>query len=157
MIVGQSPRVKWRDNPGGEVRSLAEAIEIAERHGVVVPDDVQFWIDGSGVVGPEMMACGPLVRKKDWETVSWSDLVHDRTGKVPFRLWAGILKSDEAIVAVIGHEMYELQLARPFLMEGDVPIDAFIERTYPGIAGNWHDQAWNPADELVERMRRKGR
>jgi hypothetical protein len=154
MIAGQSPRLVWRDNPGGEIRSLEEAIEIAQKHGVVIPDDVRFVIDTIGDLGPEVMARGPLVRLPDQETASWSDLVHPRTGKVPFRLWSGILKSDEAIVAVIAHEMFELELARPFLVEGGVPIGLFIERTCPGVTGNWHDQAWDFADQLVERMRK---
>jgi hypothetical protein len=145
----------WRENPGGEVRSLAEAIEIARRHGVVIPDDVQFVIDTIGDLGPEVTARGPLVRLPDGEAVTWSDLVHPRMGKVPFRLWSGILKSDEAIVAVLGHEMFELELARPFLIEGGVPVALFIERTSPGVPGNWHDQAWDVADRLVERMRKE--
>jgi hypothetical protein len=154
MIAGQSPRLVWRDNPGGEVRTLAEALEIAQKHGVVIPDDVRFVIDTIGDLGPEETARGPLVRLPDGANVTWSDLVHPRTGKVPFRLWSGI-KSDEAIVAVIAHEMYELELARPFLLEGCVPIALFIERTCPGVPGNWHDQAWDVADRMVEQMRKE--
>ena len=88
------------------------------------------------------------------EPVHWSDLVQDKTGKVPLRIWPGIRTSDEAIVAVISHEMYELEKPRPFLHKGTMSIDDFIAQTEPGRAGNYHDEAWNFADEVVDRMRR---
>lgn len=156
MIAGQSPRLTWRKNPGGEVRSLAEAIEIAKRHGVIIPDDVQFVLDTIGDLGTDETARGPLVKKWPGELVFWSDLVHKRTRKIPFRIWPGLMDSDEAIVAVIGHEMFELDLVRAHLSEGGVPIGQLTERTCPGVPGNWHDRAWDRADELVGKMRQEG-
>ena len=38
--------------------------------------------------------------------------------------------------------------------EGTTTIDAFIALTRPGKPRNLHDQAWDRADELVERMRK---
>lgn len=81
--------------------------------------------------------------------------MHDRTGKVPFRFWPGILNSDEAIVGVFAHEMFELERLRPILKEATTTIEDFIDQTRPGNAGNLHDQAWDYADELVERMRKE--
>lgn len=115
MIAGQSPRIRWRENPAGQVRTIEESIAIARANGVDIPEDVSFWIDELGELGPDQTARGPRVDKPDGSIVYWSDLVHDRTGKVPFRVWDGILKSDEAIVAVFGHEMYELERLRPLL------------------------------------------
>jgi hypothetical protein len=121
MIAGQSPRIKWAGNPRGQTRTLAEAIDFARRHGVVIPE-VFFSVDELGVLGPERTACGPRVDKPEGSIVSWTDLVHDRTRKVPFRIWEGILESDEAIVAVFGHEMHELAQLRPLLQQGNITL-----------------------------------
>ena len=73
---------------------------------------------------------------------------------MPFRIWQGILNSDEAIVAVFAHEMYELEQLRSLLQHGKTTIDEFIGLTCSGNPGNLHDEAWEFADNLVERMRR---
>ncbi len=75
------------------------------------------------------------------------------TGKVPFRIRQDIFTSDEAIVAVIAHEMYELENLHPVLLKGETSIEQFIGLTCPGNPGNLHDEAWDVADALVERMR----
>ncbi len=154
MITGQSPRLTWTPNPGGKIRTIVEAVAIAERYGVVIPEDVSFSVDELGDLGPDRLACGPRVDKPEGSIVRWSDLVHDRTLRVPFRIWSGILQSDEAIVAVLAHELYELEQVRPLLQQGNVTIEAFIAMTCPGNPGNFHDEAWDVADRLVEQMRR---
>jgi hypothetical protein len=78
------------------------------------------------------------------------------TGKVPFLIRQDILRSAEAIVAVVAHELYELEALRTILKEGRTTIEDFIDLTRPDNPGNLHDEAWDHADELVERMR-KGR
>jgi hypothetical protein len=156
MIAGQSPRIRWKDNSTGQARTTAEAIEIARRNGVEIPEDVSFWVDELGELGPDRTACGPRVDKPDGSIVRWSDIVNDKTGKVPFRIWEGILKSDEAIVAVFAHEMYELKKVRPLLRRENVTIGEFIGMTCPGNPGNFHDEAWEFADKLVEQMRGRG-
>jgi hypothetical protein len=153
MITGQSPRLQWQSNPSGQTRTIAEAIAIAQLHGVVIPEDVSFWVDELGELGSDRTACAPRVDRQAGSIVSWSDLVHDRTGKVPFRIWQGILQSDEDIVAVLAHEMHELESLRPLLREGNTTIEDFIRLTCPGNPGNLHDEAWEVADRLVERMR----
>lgn len=153
MIAGQSPRLQWRVNPAGQIRTLEEAVIIAKNHGVVVPEDVSISIDESGDLGPALTACGPRVGKVEGSVVYWSDLVHDKTGKVPFRIWHGILNSDEAIVAAFAHEMYEIEQLRPLLRRGTTTIEELINLTCPGNPGNLHDEAWEVADKLVERMR----
>jgi len=68
-----------------------------------------------------------------------------------------ILSSDEAIVAVVAHEMHEVVgLRRLFEARGDGGMTV-RELTYlvaPGRKGNLHDQAWDVADRLVVAMRR---
>src|SRR6266446_9490606 len=110
--------MRWQPNSEGQTRTIEEAIGIAKRCGVQVPDDVAFFVDEFGELGEASTARGPRVDKPAGAIVYWSDLVHDKTGKVPFRIWSGILNSDEAIVAVFAHEMHELEHLRGFLQEG---------------------------------------
>ena len=98
-------------------------------------------------------ARGPRVIKPAGMHVIWSDLVHDKTGKVPFRIRPDILASDEAIVAVLAHEMYELEMLRPLLQQNGMSIEEFGGHTRPGDPGNFHDEAWDWADVMVERMK----
>ena len=37
-----SPTVKWLPNPGGEVRTVDQAVALARRHGVEIPEDIMF-------------------------------------------------------------------------------------------------------------------
>src|SRR5258708_4466082 len=101
MIAGQSPRFEWKPNPPGQTRTLEQAITIARQHGVEIPEFVEFYLDELDELHANYAARGPSVRKPDGSIVFWSDLVHEWTRKVPFRIWPGILNSDEAIVAVL--------------------------------------------------------
>ena len=86
-------------------------------------------------------------------------MLNPLTGKVPFLIRRDILDSDEAIVAVFGHEMYELEALRVILAKGKTSIESFNGHTMAGNPGNLHDEAWDYADKLVEIMRamkRKG-
>lgn len=137
MITGQSPRIQWNKNPQGRVRTIEEAIAIATAKGVTIPEDVSFWVDELGELGPTRTACGPRVDKPEGSIVRWSDMVHDKSRKVPFRIWVEVLKSDEAIVAIFAHEMYELAKLRPLLQQGDVTIEQFIAMTCPDNPGKF--------------------
>lgn len=156
MIAGQSPRMHWRPNAGGYTRTIEEAIELAKKSGVEIPDDVAFFVDELGDLDADHTARGPRVDKPAGSIIYWEDLVHDKTGKVPFRIWPGILSCDEAIVAVFAHEMYELHQLRSLLQEGKTTIDQLIAHTSPGNPGNLHDEAWDVADKKVELMRKGG-
>ena len=156
MISGQFPTREWRDNSDGRARTIEEALAIARVSGVHIPDDVAFFVDELGEVSSEVTARGPRVDKLAGQKIYWSDLVNDKTGKVPFRIWPGVLRSDEAIVAVISHELYELEKLRPFLQQGSLSIDDYIAHTEPGRAGDYHDEAWDIADKMVDRMREAG-
>jgi hypothetical protein len=153
MVAGQFPTRQWKDNSDGQIRTIEEAVEIAKKYGVTIPDDIDFHIDEANELNETFTACGPRVDKLAGERVHWSDLVHDRTHKVPFRLWAGLLKSDEAIVAVLSHEMHEILTLRPFLESGKIAIEDFISQTEPGRPENLHHEAWEIADKLVDKMR----
>jgi hypothetical protein len=157
MIAGQSPRLKWRENPEGKKRSIQQAKEIARKFGVQIPDDVEFFEDEENELPEHMTARGPKVTKLAGSIVSWSDLVNTLTGKVPFLVRPEILTSDEAIVGVFGHEMYELASLRGSLRKGKTTIEHYINHTRADNPGNLHDEAWDYADDLVERMRKGGK
>jgi len=63
MVAGQYPKREWRDNPDGQIRTIEKAVEIAKKHGVVIPDDITFHVDESG----ELHQCrrgGSLTRSR---------------------------------------------------------------------------------------------
>ena len=67
-----------------------------------------------------------------------------------------MFQSDEAIVAVIAHEMHELNELRRIFEEsgGAISMQRLHNLINPGIARNLHDQAWDVADKLVLAMRK---
>jgi hypothetical protein len=153
MISGQFPNRQGRPNQLGEARTVEKARAIAARFGIAVPEDVDFFPDEFGLLDDNTYARGPRVTKQAGEMVLWSDLIHDKTGKVPFLFRPDILGSDEGIVAVFAHEIHELESLRPLLQGGGISIEDFIRHTCPGNPGNLHDQAWDVADASVDRMR----
>jgi hypothetical protein len=74
MVAGQYPKREWRDNPDGQIRTIEEAVEIAKKHGVMIPDDITFHVDESGELHKDLTARGPRVDKPSGERVYWSDL-----------------------------------------------------------------------------------
>jgi hypothetical protein len=157
-ISGRFPALAWQSNPDGLVRTIEEAIEIARRNGVMIPEDVAFFIDEQGELGPTITARGPQVRRLPGEKVRWSDLVHKLTGKVPIIIRPDILQSDEAILAVIAHELHEIEGFRKIVSRrGWISIEEFTANHAWDNPGNLHDQGWDVADALVRRMRSRPR
>jgi hypothetical protein len=153
-ISGSFPAVAWRRNPNGQVRTIEEAIEIARRNGVVIPEDVAFFVDEQGELGPTITARAPIVRRPAGGEVRWSDLVHDKTGRVPIIVRPDVLCSDEAIVAVFAHELHEIEGFRKIVgRRGWISIEEFIANHAWDNPGNLHDRGWDIADALVRRMR----
>ena len=155
VIAGQSPRIDWALNLGGRKRTMEEVPEILREYGVFVPDDVDFFEDEEHELTEDITARGPKVTKLAGSIIHWSDLINTLTGKVPFLIRSDILKSDEAIAAVLGHEIHELEALRGLLKMGKTTIEHFINQTRPDNPGNLHEEAWDYADELVRQMRRK--
>jgi hypothetical protein len=63
----------------------------------------------------------------------------------------------QAIVAVFQHEMFELEeLQKVFFSSAQRRMDAtdYGIQVASGHRGNFHDQAWDAADEAVLRMRK---
>ena len=72
------------------------------------------------------------------------------------RVDEAVFESDEAIVAILGHEMYELNNLRRIFNElrGQMTYRKPHGLINPGIKGNLHDHAWDVADDLVRKMRK---
>ncbi len=152
MIAGAAPSFAWRANPGGVVRTIDEACAIARRWGVEIPSFVQFSVDEYNYLDKETTAKTTTFRELEGTIIDWSWFFHRKTGKIPFLIRQDIMASDEAIVAVIGHEMFELEMLRSTFSEG-APIEKWEAETSPNNRGNFHWQAWDYADGLVARMR----
>jgi hypothetical protein len=88
--------------------------------------------------------------------IEWEEF-YNRFEQIPVRLSSGILRSDEAIVAVIGHEMYELNKLREISAAngGVMRADDLHRAITPGRSGNLHVQAWDEADKLVLDLRKR--
>ena len=157
MITGHSPRLEWQPNSNAEVRTIKEAVEIARTAGVTIRDDVVFFIDEEDELGSDITARGPKITKPQLGRVRWVEDLQNVDGKVPFVIRADILSSDEAIIAVIAHEMYELEALRPMLQGRGISSSEFMAHTSPTNPGNFHDEAWDVADVLIQRLRQEKR
>lgn len=148
MIAGQGPKYKWKPNADGKIRSMAEALNLAKQWGITIPDYVDFFIDRWNSLPADTTAKTTTFKEPAGTMIYWSCLLHKKTGKIPFLIRADIMESDEAIVAVIGHEMFELQKLRTRFGNG-APIDHWLAETCSTNPGNFHCMAWDYADELV--------
>ena len=155
MGAAQSPKtLEWAKNPGGP-RTLDEAIEIARSHGIDIPEDIKFgivrgrWPEGRFA---EYLQLGRQVNPN--EMISW-DRFYNQFEQIPVRVNPVVLESDEAIVAVFGHEMHELNSLRALFEAngGAMRAGELARLIQEGIPRNLHDEAWDVADRLVNAMR----
>ena len=148
-------------------RTASEAVELASARGVVIPDDIdiQFgenWTrTDANAEYSNASARYPNANSK----MTWDDFYHEETGMIPVRLNPAIANSDEALVANISHEMYELnKLREKFdatpngeISAGQVGrmINPNDHPTFPGAQGNLHEQAWDASDKIIYQIRRE--
>ena len=132
-----------------------------------IPDDVELFEAEPGelrgtledlVAGKEMETARIAGVTEDAEgQVHWRDH-YNRFGKIPILINPDVLRSDEAIVAVVVHEVYELEeLRRMFALRKRQQMrgDDYLGHIRPGDRGNLHDKAWEMADQAVWNMRSK--
>jgi hypothetical protein len=168
-IGGQGPKVRWKRNEGGLKRTIEEAVAIAKSHGVEIPEDVEFFEAEPGQLKGSLKgyltrqrfetARGPEMRSGSDGRIHWADH-YNREGRIPFLVHPEILTSDEAIVAVFRHEMFELALIREVFTEsadGSMNEADYRIQTAVGRPGNFHDLAWDEADKIVRSMRRRSK
>jgi hypothetical protein len=153
----QGPRLKWTKNPDGAVRTADQAIEIARNNGVEIPDDILLRKISGKFLPDNTYAEYFRVRATDSsKVIRWDDFYNKDLDQLLVRVEQSIFESDEAIVAILGHEMHELNNLRRLFEEGGGSM-TYRRLHYlinPGIKGNLHDQAWDVADKLVAEMRK---
>jgi hypothetical protein len=139
----------WRPNRDG-ARTIEQAKAIFEKQtGQKVPE----WV--------KIVADPKVPNDRHAEYVIKKDVVAERpmTGKqlikegVTMRLRPDVLESDEAIVAVLRHETYELENLALKLEREPMTNLQVHDALRPGKLDNFHDQAWDIADLEVLRMR----
>jgi hypothetical protein len=159
-----NPRMApYMQNAGGVVRTEAEALDLARSYGVHIPDDVNIgFIKNWTRADADAEYFSNARSYNAGDNVSWADFYNDRTNMIPVRVNYDLLSSDEALVAHIGHEMYELNALRSIFENagGEIPaqqLSGLINtRSAGGFANNLHEQAWDAADRLILQMRSGG-
>jgi hypothetical protein len=168
-IGGQGPKVRWKRNKGGLKRTIDEAVALARRHGVKVPEDVEFFEAEPGELEGRLKgflagqrfetARGPRVTEHEDGRIYWRNH-YNKNRKVPFRIHPDVLTSDEAIIAVFQHETHELSLLREVFMRSKTASmngNDYGLQTAEGRPANFHDLAWDEADKIIRQMRRRAR
>ncbi len=155
--LAQKPKTyPWTKNPDGVVRTVADAKRIALEHGVEIPEDIQLFAVQGKWLPPDSYA---QYMGRDFlpgQRVSWEQF-YNKYDNIAVKISKDILDSDEAIVAVMAHEMHELNgLRKIFAQRETLTAEELGRLINPGHKGNLHDQAWEVADNFVAKMRKAG-
>jgi len=152
--LAQTPKsYPWRKNPEALTRTLDEVKRIALEHGVNIPDDIAIFAVNAKWLPPESYATYMGRDFAPGQRVSWQEF-YNKHDNIAVKISKDILDSDEAIVAVMAHEMHELNgLRNVFERRQTIPAEELGRMINPGHRGNLHDQAWDVADSLVAKMR----
>jgi hypothetical protein len=153
----QGPRLKWAKNPDGMVRTVDEALEIARRNGVDIADDILLRkVTGKHLPDNTYAKYFGSDTNDPSKLVRWDDFYNKDLDQLLVKVEQSVFQSDEAIVAILGHEMHELNNLRRLFEErgGAMTYRSLHYLISPGIKGNLHDQAWDVADKLVSDMRK---
>jgi hypothetical protein len=121
---------------------------------VSFPEDVKLVVLGEDGLPPNVYASYMLPsRYYENDLVGWDRLL-DRNGEILIRIKASVLASDEAILAVMAHEAFELNALREIMPDGQKIKPAELYKLIsPEVPGNLHSQAWDDADQRVESWR----
>lgn len=153
---GQRPTVEWKPNADGRRLTLDEAVELARKWGVEIPEDIRFVVARDGYLKPDTFAEYMSRVFKPGDRVSWEDFLNIHE-EVAVKIRGDVLASDEAAVAVIAHEMHELNGLRAIFEEREtISAEELSRLISPGRKGNLHDQAWTIADDVVRAIRGEG-
>jgi hypothetical protein len=153
----QGPTIQWVKNRDGATRTIHEAMEIARKNGVEIPDDMLFKkVSGRSLPDKTYAEYFSRKRSNPSELITWDDFYSKDLDQLLVRIESSVFESDEAIVAIFAHEMHELNNLRRLFEEtgGSMTLQRLHYLITPGIKGNLHDHAWDVADKLVVAMRK---
>jgi hypothetical protein len=139
----------WKKNAGGLIRQESEVCDVARALGVDVPDDVLFWSDPDLFKRkpPTYASYGGFVSTA--ERIEWAQF-YGTKGKIPVRIRPDVLESDIAILAIVAHEVYELNALRKLFEERETMSGAELARLISVTREkNLHWLAWEDADRRV--------
>ena len=142
----------WSNVRSGSATLYGEngALAFAQRHGITIPRNVRFVADAS--LPADMPAIyGMFTNQRASHT--FDELVNAR-GAILVRVRPEVLHSDEAILAVIGHEMHELSsLKKLFADNGGRLTHERLANLIQAPQGIVHQDAVRYGDELVRNRR----
>lgn len=142
----------WKPNPGGP-RTIESAIAFAKKHGIQIPEEVDLIPVPDNMVQGAYAEYAQLGKMGGAEKVSLKTLTHKQTGKIPVRIQESVLASDEAILAVFGHEMHEINSLLTLLrVRGSIPAGEMYN-LINGQYGTLHLEAVKVGDGLVLELR----
>jgi hypothetical protein len=148
-IIGaaQTPRTLPWGRPADAPRSLSDVLPLAERHGVTYPEEVKLVLQPN--LPPNVYAAyrlpGEVLAHEVW---SWRRFLN-RFDEIVIRIKPDVLANDEAIVAVMAHEAFELNRLCELLDGSQLRAEEVGKLINPGIDGNLHCQAWDDADARI--------
>ena len=144
----------WKKNPDG-CRSIEEAISLLAANNINLPDDVKLVLYED--LPPDVPAAYLLSSRCGATTqIEWETLLTDE-GKVTIKVDPSVFHSDEKIIAVISHELFELDLLRRHLAENGKVLATQINRliSTTTTTKNFHCLAWKHGDQAVLEFRRR--
>lgn len=129
---------------------------MAKKAGVTIKDDVQFRVwdddfyeqryprDTYAIYGNKFDRVGDV-------HIRWEDLLSN--GKMMVTIRRSVLESDQKIIAVIAHEMYEVNQLREILFyRHSISTEELANLTKAGIPKNLHDFAWDDANCRLDKL-----
>jgi len=145
------PVRSFADNANGAVRSVEEARAIARSHGVEIPSWIRIEVDPKIREGAAFAEYSLARNARETMILSWNELA---PAQVVVRVHPSVLRSDEKIVGVFQHEVWELtQLRARIDARGGLPATEIQRLVDPKAATNLHGQAWDISDLRVLLMR----
>jgi RHS repeat-associated protein len=145
-------------NPGGEVRTLPQALKIAEDAGVNVDPETFAFKLHEGLpsnVGAEYGKTPRIDPRGGMPIIEMNKFFYRLPdGRIMIRVNPNILSSDVNIVGTLGHETHEAMTveAEFFSQGGRMRADALHGLVNPET-GTAHIEAWDFANEVVRKLR----
>lgn len=161
VAAAQHPRQTWAPNHPPARRSLKEALTlVAEYHGPVL-DYVRVRVVADRFLKPDTFAQYAAYGVTDARDYAWDDFfVSTADGEeddaVMVKVRESVFESDEAILAVLSHELFEIEkLCAEFQAEPRMTGTKIDKLIGPDRGVNFHSQAWDHADDMIRKMRER--